>query len=285
MTVGRKSRSAHRSRLCASADLPLEHQPAPHAGRAGRSGPGCDSPARPPRGRSRPARRPGVGHVGSPSRICRARPYRRPSRRRPPRAAGWPGDRDVTPPELAGAAGVPARRRRPRWRPARLVPEPLIRWRLAPGDVGLRCAADRLRGDGVEAVRRVVEAVRPRLVWWSARDAEPLGAGRGLRVPASWDLAATHRLLHGGSDREPGVVWAVATGQDPARRPRTGQLDLLSGGRLRDAGDPGRPGRAGAPGRAPAARLGEDRPPDAGRGGTLGPGGPRGPGAARRAAG
>ena len=84
-------------------------------------------------------------------------------------------------------------------------------------------------GDGVEAVRRVVEAVRPRLVWWSARDAEPL-VRAGLRVPASWDLAATHRLLHGGSDREPGVVWAVATGQDPARRPRTGQLDLLSGG-------------------------------------------------------
>jgi len=95
---------------------------------------------------------------------------------------------------------------------------------LAHGDALLACP-----GDGVDAVRRVLEALRPRLVWWSARDATPL-VRAGVRVASSWDLAATHCLLHGGSDRDPALVWAVARGLDPAHRPRTGQLDLLAGG-------------------------------------------------------
>ena len=95
---------------------------------------------------------------------------------------------------------------------------------LAHGDALLACP-----GDGVDAVRRVLDALRPRLVWWSARDATPL-VRAGVRVPSSWDLAATHCLLHGGSDRDPALVWAVARGLDPAHRPRTGQLDLLAGG-------------------------------------------------------
>ena len=37
---------------------------------------------------------------------------------------------------------------------------------LAHGDALLACP-----GDGVDAVRRVLESLRPRLVWWSARDA------------------------------------------------------------------------------------------------------------------
>jgi DNA polymerase-1 len=95
---------------------------------------------------------------------------------------------------------------------------------LAYGDVLVACP-----GDGVDAVRRVLEALRPRLVWWSARDATPL-VRAGVRVTSSWDLAASHCLLHGGSDRDPALVWAAARGLDPAHRPRTGQLDLLAGG-------------------------------------------------------
>ncbi len=77
----------------------------------------------------------------------------------------------------------------------------------------------------VDAVRRVLEVLRPRLVWWSADAGRPLLAA-GVSVPASWDLAGTHRLLHGGSESDPAVVWAVAHGLDPQRRPRAGQLDL-----------------------------------------------------------
>jgi DNA polymerase-1 len=95
-------------------------------------------------------------------------------------------------------------------------------------------------GDGVEPVRRVLEELRPRLVWWAARDAERL-VRAGVRVPSSWDLSATHRLLHGGSDRDPALVWAAASGLDPLGRPRTGQLDLLSGGGSTDQGDPADP--------------------------------------------
>jgi DNA polymerase I len=95
---------------------------------------------------------------------------------------------------------------------------------LAHGDALVGCP-----GDGVGAVRRVLEALRPRLVWWSARDATAL-VRAGVRVPSSWDVSASHRLLHGGSDRDPALVWAAARGLDPAHRPRTGQLDLLAGG-------------------------------------------------------
>ena len=78
-------------------------------------------------------------------------------------------------------------------------------------------------------------------MWWSARDAAALlrtgdGAGPAPWVPSTWDVAASHRLLHGGTSSDPAVVWAVARGLDPDDRPRTGQLDLLSAGP--DADDP-----------------------------------------------
>ena len=96
------------------------------------------------------------------------------------------------------------------------------------------------------AVRAAVAELRPRLVWWSAREGAPLLRGAGQQgpgpaewVPSTWDVAASHRLLHGGSDGDPAVVWAAARGLDPDDRPRTGQLDLLAGGP--DSGDPGDP--------------------------------------------
>ena len=112
----------------------------------------------------------------------------------------------------------------------------------SPDGVGLACgeALVSCPGDGVEDVRRVLDELRPRLVWWSARDAEPL-VRAGVKVPSSWDLAATHRLLHGGTDRDPALVWAAACGLDPLGRPRTGQLDLLSVGGGTDQGDPADP--------------------------------------------
>jgi len=76
--------------------------------------------------------------------------------------------------------------------------------------------------------------VRP--TWWSAGSVRPLVAA-GLRVTASWDVAATHRLLHGGHDGDPAVVWAVAAGLRPDGRPRSGQLDLLDGADQTAGGD------------------------------------------------
>jgi len=112
-------------------------------------------------------------------------------------------------------------------------PGSLVALAWAPGGVGLAhdrttvfCRVEGL--DRIEAVRRVLEVLRPRLTWWSARTAEPL-VRAGVRVPSSWDVAASHRLLHGGSDGDPGVVWATMCGLSSGGRPRTGQLDLLGG--------------------------------------------------------
>ncbi|MBE3200688.1 MULTISPECIES: DNA polymerase [Parafrankia] len=59
------------------------------------------------------------------------------------------------------------------------------------------------------------------------------GATGRRRAPAQcWDLAAVHRLLHGGGRDDPGVVWAAARGlaapPPPPRVRRDGQLDLLA---------------------------------------------------------
>ena len=110
---------------------------------------------------------------------------------------------------------------------------------LAHGDTQLACAGT--PDETTAAVRRVVAELRPRLVWWAARDARPLlhtadTSGPAPWVPSTWDVGASHRLLHGGSSGDPAVVWAVARGLDPDDRPRTGQLDLLASGP--DAGDP-----------------------------------------------
>jgi DNA polymerase-1 len=113
---------------------------------------------------------------------------------------------------------------------------------LAYGDTLLCCAGT--PDETTAALRRAVTELRPRLVWWSARDATPLllagDAGAPAPwVPSTWDVAASHRLLHGGTAGDPAVVWAVARGLDPDDRPRTGQLDLLAAGP--DAGDPADP--------------------------------------------
>ncbi|MDQ1671385.1 MAG: polymerase [Actinomycetota bacterium] len=91
-------------------------------------------------------------------------------------------------------------------------------------------------------VRRVADQLSPRWVWWSGHDtAAPLVAAR-VNVTACWDVAAVHRLLHGGSADRPAAVWALSQGLDPAGVPRSGQLDLLSSGDT-DEGDPADPVR------------------------------------------
>ncbi len=109
-------------------------------------------------------------------------------------------------------------------------PGSLVAVARAPDGVGLACegTAVWVRGEGVTVLRRVLDELRPRLTWWSAAEALPLLAGGG-RVLASWDVAATHRLVAGGSAGHPGTVWAAARGLAAEHLPRTGQLDLLGG--------------------------------------------------------
>ncbi len=149
--------------------------------------------------------------------------------------------------------------------------------------VAVAFAGDRgaLAGSGLARTGTVVEVVRdaarleaersPRWVWWAAdRDAAPLVAG-GLRVARCWDLAEVHRLLHGGLDAPPPLVWALARGLDPASvpPPRTGDLFDLVGDDDDAAGDDAGGGGAGgaaaggdAEGRARAllTRAGHLRP-------------------------
>jgi DNA polymerase I len=90
--------------------------------------------------------------------------------------------------------------------------------------------------DIARAIARVEDELAPRWIWWSAAStAKPLVA-QGVRVSSCWDLAAVHRLLHGGSRDDPATVWAGSAGLDLADVPappdpdprRSAQLDLLS---------------------------------------------------------
>jgi DNA polymerase-1 len=57
-----------------------------------------------------------------------------------------------------------------------------------------------------------LEAVRPRWVWWRARDTAVEWVAGGLRPRSCWDLGAVARLLHGLDRDDPGAVWAAAHG-------------------------------------------------------------------------
>jgi DNA polymerase family A len=103
-----------------------------------------------------------------------------------------------------------------------------------------RCWA--VRAPIEDVVRRLSGALAPRWVWWSAHaTATPLVTA-GVNPTACWDVAAVHRLLHGGNADRPSAVWAVSRGLDVADVPRSGQLDLLSSGGT-DEGDPADPVR------------------------------------------
>ena len=74
-------------------------------------------------------------------------------------------------------------------------------------------------------VGHIEASLGPRWVWWSAPSvAAVLGA---VPIARCWDLAAVHRLLHGGWRGEPGVVWARAHGLDPESVPAVHAPDLF----------------------------------------------------------
>jgi DNA polymerase I len=84
-----------------------------------------------------------------------------------------------------------------------------------------------------ELVGRIETDLRPRWVWWSAATtARPL-VEHGVALSSCWDLAAVHRLIHGGSADAPARIWAGAQGLDPDDAPTgpdrlpDGQLGLL----------------------------------------------------------
>jgi DNA polymerase family A len=86
---------------------------------------------------------------------------------------------------------------------------------VAPTDQGLVLVAGSTVRTGLTAhdVRRIEAADGPRWVWWSAAATSVVLTA--VPVARAFDLAAVHRLLHGGWRAEPGVVWARANGLDP----------------------------------------------------------------------
>ena len=138
------------------------------------------------------------------------------------------------------------------------------------GDHGVGLASARgswsAAGSPARLVADLEERLHPRWVWWSAaRAVRPLAAGGVLppHLARCHDLAAVHRILHGGARDDPAVVWAAAVGlPEPAtgRRPAaalhgTGLLDL-------DGGDDGPLDAQGqlSPAWADGRALAEDLP-------------------------
>ena len=115
---------------------------------------------------------------------------------------------------LAALAG------RPRSAPLALV--------LVPGGIGLAAgqSAYSIRGIHSELVAALEAELDPRWVWWNAgATLTPLVAG-GVRLRACWDVAAVHRLLHGGRRGDAGAAWAAEHGLPEPAEPSLA-LDLL----------------------------------------------------------
>jgi DNA polymerase-1 len=71
-----------------------------------------------------------------------------------------------------------------------------------------------------------LEALRPRWVWWAARETAAALVAADVRPRACWDLGAVGRLLHGLTREDPGAVWAAA--HDLPEPPlAAGELSLL----------------------------------------------------------
>jgi DNA polymerase-1 len=71
--------------------------------------------------------------------------------------------------------------------------------------------------------------VRPRWATWSQETAQRLIAG-GTRVATCWDVAAVHRMMHGGWRADPGYVWALLRGLPAGEVPADEPPDLFSFG-------------------------------------------------------
>lgn len=84
-------------------------------------------------------------------------------------------------------------------------------------------------------------AHEPRWVVWSTATSAALVA-HGVRVAKCWDLAAVHRLLHGGWHAPVGSVWAAAHGLASSEVPSLAEPDLFTLA-AEDEGDPEEPVR------------------------------------------
>lgn len=109
---------------------------------------------------------------------------------------------------------------RPRSAPLALV--------LVPGGIGL--AVERtgyaVPGSPADLVAALEAALDPRWVWWDApATLAPLVAG-GVRLRACWDVAAVHRLRHGGRRADAGAAWAAEHDLPQPAEPSVA-LDLL----------------------------------------------------------
>ena len=77
-----------------------------------------------------------------------------------------------------------------------------------------------------DAVRVIESEYRPRWVLWGS---ETMSLVRGgVRVGKSWNLAAVHRLLHGGWRADPARIWASVQGLDGDAMPVVAPVDLFT---------------------------------------------------------
>jgi DNA polymerase I len=122
---------------------------------------------------------------------------------------------------------------------------------MARGDLaGLAVAPDgsaaiATPGGGLVAsadeVAQVDAAIRPRWATWSQETARLL-IDRGVRLSTCWDIAAAHRLGHGGFRADPGYAWALLRGlpadgvSPPPRRASPAGPDLFDSAGGFDAG-------------------------------------------------
>ncbi len=84
-----------------------------------------------------------------------------------------------------------------------------------------------LGADALETIAEIERDAAPRWVWWSNSTARAL-VENGVRPARCWDLAAVHRLLHGGWRANPATIWAGAKELDIGQIPETVPVDLFT---------------------------------------------------------
>jgi DNA polymerase-1 len=80
----------------------------------------------------------------------------------------------------------------------------------------------------LDDVRRIEADLAPRWVWWSASSVSDVL--RVVSIARGWDLAAAHRLVHGGWRADPAIVWARSHELDPDTVPVPREPDLFHQG-------------------------------------------------------
>jgi DNA polymerase-1 len=98
----------------------------------------------------------------------------------------------------------------------------------APDGALTVASADAAAEVGVADVARIEATIGPRWVWWSAASVAPVLDA--VPVARAWDLAAVHRLVHGGWRSDPAGVWARSHGLDPDTVPVLRPPDLFDPG-------------------------------------------------------